>query len=137
MNLETVLRVAGATLIALAALHLTFPARFRWKEEFARVSLINRQIFGVHCFFICLILVLMGLLCLVWPGSLVEPGRLGRLVSAGLAIFWGCRLAVQWFVYDPVHWRGKRFETAAHLGFSGLWLIYTMVFAWVFFRQIA
>lgn len=129
------MRFTGASLIGLAALHVFMPKRFRWKEEMARVSLLNRQIFYVHCVFICLVLVGMGLLCLVAPGSLLERTELGRWVAVGFASFWGCRLAFQWLVYDATLWRGKPFETLMHWLFTGLWLVYTGVFAWVAWEQ--
>lgn len=132
MMLEGVLRLTGASLIVLAAAHLPFSRHFHWREELARLSLINRQIFYVHCGFICLILLLMGSLCLLWPETLLQPSPLGLLVTGGLTVFWGCRLAAQWFVYDAALWRGKRFETLAHVLFTGLWSFYCGVFgvAW-------
>lgn len=135
MSLETALRLAGASLLMLAGLHVFFPKRFGWREEFARVSLLNRQIFYVHCVFICLALVLMGALCLVWPGALLSPSFLGELVAGGLAIFWLCRLGAQWLIYDARLWRGKRLETAAHLAFTGLWCYYSAVFGAVWWLQ--
>lgn len=133
--LELLLRLAGVSLIGLAALHLFLPKRFHWREEFARVSLLNRQIFYVHCLFICLMLILMGVLCLFWAPILLIPSPLSELVAAGLAIFWLCRLAIQWFVYDSQLWRGKRFETVMHIAFTGLWTFYTGVFAAVWWLQ--
>ncbi len=132
--LEVWLRLVGLSLIGLAGLHVFLPKRFRWREEMARVSLLNRQIFYVHCFFICLVLVLMGALCLLAPGTLLAPSELGFWVAVGFAFFWFCRLVAQWAVYDARLWRGKRFETVMHWLFSGLWLVYTGVFvavAWV------
>ena len=37
-----------------------FPRQFRWREELARLSLLNRQIFLVHTFFIVLVVTMMG-----------------------------------------------------------------------------
>lgn len=135
MTLEIALRVTGASLLGLAALHIFLPKRFHWREEFARVSLLNRQIFYVHCLFICLALVLMGSLCLVWPGALLAPSLLGELVAGGLAIFWLCRLGAQWLIYDAKLWRGKPFETFMHIVFTGLWTFYLAVFAAVWWMQ--
>jgi len=135
--LEILLRIAGASQIALAFAHLSFGRRFDWRNELARLSLLNRQIFQVHCFFICLVLVMMGLLGLCAPAALLERSRLGLLVAAGLAVFWGIRLWMQWFVYDASLWRGKRFETAAHTAFSVLWMFYFGVYGavtWVQWR---
>lgn len=133
--LEILLRIAGASQIVLALAHLSFGRRFDWRNELARLSLLNRQIFQVHCFFICLVLVLMGLLGLCAPAALLERSRLGLLVAAGLTVFWGARLWMQWFVYDASLWRGKRFETAAHAAFSVLWMFYFGVYGAVTWEQ--
>ena len=135
MSLELALRAVGFSLLGLAALHAFFPKRFRWREDFAQVSLLNRQIFYVHCAFIGLTLILMGLLCLLCPETLLQPSPLGQLVTAGLSLFWFCRLAAQWLVYDTSLWRGKPFETGMHILFTGLWLTYTTVFASAWWQQ--
>ena len=61
--MEPLLELCGLLLIGLALLHLIFPTYFHWKEELARISLINRQMMIVHTFFIALTVFLMGLLC--------------------------------------------------------------------------
>ena len=62
------LRVAGAGLILLALLHATIGRRLKWREEVARMSPLNAAVFHVRAFFVCLVLVGIGL------PSLVEPG---------------------------------------------------------------
>ncbi len=128
MNPEWHLRIAGALQIALALLHLVFPRRFQWKEELARLSPLNRQIFLVHTFFICLVLVMIGSLSLLAPSALLEPTRLSCLVLGGFTTFWGLRLFCQWFVYDPALWRGQPFNTVVHVLSSLLWLYFTAVY---------
>ena len=88
------LQILGIVLILLALLHVIFPRYFRWKEELAGLSLINREIMGVHTFFIALTVVLMGLL-LVSSAELLTTTLLGRRICAGMALFWGLRLICQ------------------------------------------
>ena len=128
MDPEWHLRIAGALQILLALLHLAFPKRFKWKEELARLSPLNRQIFLVHTFFICVVLTLIGALSLLAANTLLEPSRLSRLVLGGFATFWGLRLLCQFFVYDASLWRGQRFNTVMHALFSLLWLYLTGVY---------
>ncbi len=129
MNLEFHLRVAGSLQIALAGLHLFFPERFNWREELARLSLLNRQIFIVHVLFICVILSLFGALSLFAPQALLQPTPLARLVLAGLVGFWALRLGVQWFVYDASLWKGRAARTAIHWAFTALWVYLVAVYA--------
>lgn len=129
MNPELHLRIAGAMQILLALLHLDFPRRFRWREELAALSLLSRQMFHVHTFFLCVVLVLFGALSLLAPEALLEPTRLSRLVLGGIAGFWALRLYCQWFVYEPRLWRGRPFETTVHVVFTLVWIYFTVVYA--------
>ena len=122
------LRLAGIFLLGLFVLNFFVPARFKWAEELPRLSLLNRRIFQVHAVFIALILLLSGLLLMILPHELVTPTPLARAVLGGLAVFWGLRLWMQWFMYDRELWLGKRFETAMHFLFSGLWVFLTATF---------
>lgn len=133
--LTLLLKVAGLLLIGLSLMHAFFGRRFAWAEELPRLSLLNRQIFQVHCFFIALTVGLMGVLALCWSEALVTRSPLGQAITAGLTIFWTCRLVFQWMVYDWALWRGRRFETAVHWLFTGLWSFLTGVFGWAFAVQ--
>ena len=125
--MELQINVAGGLMIALAAIHASFPRKFDWKSEFSTVGLMNRQMMYVHTFFIALTLVLMGLLCLTTAHDLVTTS-LGRRVLAGFAIFWFARLVIQFFGYSSELWRGKRFETVVHIVFSLIWIYFTAIF---------
>lgn len=114
-------------MILLAIVHAAFPRRFKWKDELASLSLINRQMMMVHTFFIALTLLLMGALCIYGSNELVNT-PFGRLISMGLFIFWGVRLVFQFFVYSSELWKGKRFETLIHILFSLVWLYFTIIF---------
>jgi len=130
------LRLAGISLLGLFVLNFFVPARFKWADELPRLSLINRRIFQVHAVFIALILLMSGLLLVLLPHQLVAPTSLARAVLGGLAVFWGLRLWMQWFMYDRELWRGKRFETAMHFAFSGLWVFLTATFATALWRNL-
>jgi hypothetical protein len=136
MSLEVHLRVAGALLLALAALHAGFPRRFHWREELARLSMLNRQMFVGHCLFLVLLLVLLGLLMLGLPEALIERTVLGRAVALGLVVFWGLRLLAQWLFYDHALWRGRPFNMAVHIIFSGLLLYFLYVFGRLLMWQV-
>lgn len=114
------LKLVGFLLVVLALLHAAFAHYFNWRTEFAAVSLINRQMMYVHTFFVALMVLLMGLLCLTSAPELVGT-PLGRRVALGCGVFWLARLLIQFFGYSPELWRGKRFETAVHVVFIGFW----------------
>ncbi len=121
------IRILGGLLIVLALLHLIFPTYFNWKKDLKSLSLSNRQMMIVHTFFIALIVFLMGLL-FVYAAPDIVNSQLGKTMSLGIAIFWTCRLVIQFFGYSSELWRNKVFETYAHVGFSFLWIYLSVVF---------
>jgi hypothetical protein len=127
------LQIVGSSLLVLSAAHVFFGRHLDWKNDLAKLTPVNRQIFYVHTFFICLMLVMMGSLCLFFPRYLLDRTPLARLILIGLTIFWGTRLAFQWFVYDSSLWRGHRTNTIVHIVFSLLWSYYTLVFSAAYF----
>ena len=123
------LRIVGVFMALLVVVNLFVPAHLRWREETARLSLVNRQIFQVHSIFIVLTVALFSALLLTSSEALLEPTRLSRAVLIGLTIFWGLRMLMQWFFYSPGVWRGNRLHTATHYVFSGAWVYVTGTFA--------
>jgi hypothetical protein len=122
------LRIVGLMFAVLAVMNLFIPRRFHWREETARLSLLNRQIFFAHSAFIILTLVLFSALLLAFGDLLLDGTRLSRAVLAGLTIFWGMRMLAQWFYYSPAVWRGNPFNTAMHYLFSAVWVYMTATF---------
>ena len=125
--MEIQLKLIGFFLVVLALLHAAFARYFNWRQEFAVVSLINRQMMYVHTFFIAFTVLLMGLLCLTSAAELVGT-PLGHKVALGCGLFWLARLLIQFFGYSVQLWRGKRFETFVHVVFSALGTYLTAVF---------
>ncbi len=123
----TQLRLIGFLLIVLALLHAAFARYFNWRQEFAVVSLINRQMMYVHTFFVAFVVLLMGLLSLSSAPELVGTA-LGRRVALGCGVFWLARLLIQFFGYSSELWRGKCFETFVHVLFTGLWSYLSVIF---------
>lgn len=122
------IQIIGSLLILLSLVHIIFPKYFKWKSELNSLSLINRQIMTVHTFFIALVVLLIGILCLSSASELIE-NPFGKKISLGLAIFWSIRLFFQLFIYSPKLWKGKPFETAVHIVFTLFWLYISSIFS--------
>ena len=136
MNMLLHFHIVGVLLIILAIVNLFVPSRFNWREELARVSLLNRQIFIVHDIFIILILLLFALLLLLYGEALLDRTPLARAILAGLSVFWVMRMLMQWFFYSPQIWRGHRFNTVMHLVFSALWIYFATTFVIALCRNV-
>ena len=135
MNLNFQLQAIGVFQIVLALMHLTFARRFNWRTETARLSLLNRQIFYVHTFFICVVLMLFGLLNLTCTNELMTPGALARTVLLGITVFWTIRWLIQFFVYDARLWKGQRLNTVMHIVFASVWTYFSSVYGWALWHQ--
>ena len=120
----------------MASLHSVMDRHLHWKEDLAKLTLVNRQIFYVHTFFIALVLALLGALSLLGTPALLEKSTLAGYFLAGVTLFWLARLGFQFVVYSADLWRGKRFETFVHVAFSLLWSYYTVVYGWAWWEQV-
>ena len=123
------LRIVGVLMALLVIVNLLVPGHLRWREELARLSLVNRQIVQVHSIFIVLVLALLSALLLTSAEALLEPTALSRAVLIGLTLFWTLRMLMQWFFYSSEIWRADRFRTLVHYVFSGIWVYVALVFA--------
>ncbi len=130
--MEIHLKIIGVLLILLSLIHIGFPKKFNWKQEFENVSLINIQMMYIHTFFIALVIFMIGFLCLTSSKELVET-LLGQKICFGLGIFWVIRLLFQFFGYSSKLWKGKTFETSMHILFSFFWFYLTFIFFNIYF----
>lgn len=123
------LRIVGLMMAGLVVVNAFVPRRFHWREEMARLSLLNRQIFEAHAIFLVLTLALFSALLLTCSDALLEPTRLSRAILIGLTIFWTLRMVMQWGFYSSAIWRGHPFNMTMHYVFSAVWVYVTTVFA--------
>lgn len=128
-TLSILLQLAGAGLILLAILHIPIGRRLKWREDAERLSAVNASIFHVHTFFICVVLVMMGLPCLLDPRVFLDKSRAAAWLSWSFAAFWIIRLYFQWFVYRADLWQGKRMETFMHWCFTFIWMALATLFS--------
>ncbi len=117
----------GWLLMTLACSHAVFPRYFKWKTELAHLSLMNRQMMGIHTLFIAITVFLMGLLCVTSASDLVKT-ELGRRICFGLGLFWVLRLIIQFFGYSSKLWKGSTWKTTVHIVFTLLWIYLSTVF---------
>ena len=125
--MELHLKITGWLLIILSFIHIIFPKKFEWKKECGSMSLINRQMMYIHTFFIALVVLLMGVLCISSYSELIGTA-LGHKLAFGLFIFWAIRFFIQFFGYSSELWKGKTFETIVHIAFSIFWAYVSVVF---------
>ncbi len=111
--------------------------RFQWATEIQRLSLLTRQVFIVHSYFIMLSVAGFGAMSLFYPNALIDRTPLAQLVLVFLVLFWASRLLMQLFFYDASLWRGQRFNTVIHVLFTGIWAYFTAIYGWALAQQWA
>lgn len=124
-NLELFLRIIAIAQLALAALSFFLPRILKWEADMARMSLLVREVFVIHSWFISITLVIWGVLTWRFAHEMAHaPTDLSRWLCGAIALFWGIRCALQWLHYSPMHWRGIPGRTVIHwmcfVGY-GLW----------------
>lgn len=124
-TLPLAIQLAGALHLVVAAANFALPGILRYRENLTKVSPIIRQIFLVHAFFIVLILVGIGLLCLCFPNEMCGSSSLGRFLSGFLALFWSLRVVIQFGFYDRAI---KKEHPIGNFCFSTIFSYFAVVF---------
>lgn len=128
-HLEFFLRVAAIIQFAVAMLNLSLVRIMDWKPDLDRVSLLVREVFHIHIYFISLTLSIFALLTWRFAGEIaLAASPLATWLAITIATFWGVRSVMQWLHYSAIHWRGDRRRTAIHwalfLGYGALAAVY-------------
>jgi len=92
---------AGAVQLVIIAANFVLPKKLRCRENLARVSPMIREVFIVHWVYIVLVLGIFASLSFWFAPELAGTTRLGRYLSAVIAVFWLLRVPIQIFLYDP------------------------------------
>jgi hypothetical protein len=100
---------AGAVQLAILAGNFILPEKLECRENLARVSPMIRHVFIVHWAYIVAVLGIFSALCFFFAPDLAGASRLGRFLSAAIALFWLPRIPIQLFLYDAEMRRKHRF----------------------------
>jgi len=118
---------AGAIHAGIVVANIPLPGRLRVRENLAAVPPFLRQIFYVHWLYIVAVVGFFSALCFAFARDLAGANKLGRFLSAFMAMFWLSRLLLQWFYYDAGVRRANRRLDAIY-GLSLLALV--AIFGW-------
>ena len=134
MTVENVVRVGGALhFIILIASALT-PKVLNWNRELGLLSQFLRRLFWVYGVFIVVTIIGLGTISLGCAEEIAQGSKLARAFCGFAAVFWGLRLAIQFFVFDArpylTHWILK----AGYHGLTLLFIVLTGIFGWLALR---
>lgn len=106
------------------------PRVLNWRTSLAKLDPLSRQLIWVHGAFIVLVIIAFGAVSVGFASDLVDGSRLARAVCAVIAVFWGCRLVVQFTVFDARPYLRTLF---LKIGYRGLTLVFSylvVVYSW-------
>ena len=126
--LTLALQLCGATMIVLSFAHLYLYRLLGWKDDVAKLTPINSEIFWAHAAFIAIGIGLLGLVCGFAPSTLIEKSALARLAATCFAMCWASRLVMQFAWFRGRLSKADRVERALRVGGTLLWILYCTVF---------
>ena len=113
--LKILLIGAAVGQLVLACLNLRLDKLLHWESELAGMSLLLREVFFVHKWFISIILAIFGVITLRFADDLsVGLNPMGHWFAVGIGLFWGIRTIIQWLYYSRSHWVGDKGKTIVH-----------------------
>jgi hypothetical protein len=133
-TMERLILVGGVLHLGILIASALTPGVLDWKRELERLRPLSRQLVWVHGAFIVLTIIGLGVISLVAPRELASGTILARAICGFIAIFWLCRLAVQFFVFDA---RPFLTKTYLKLGYHGLTIVFLILVATYGFAAFA
>ncbi|HUG93725.1 MAG TPA: hypothetical protein VML55_23040 [Planctomycetaceae bacterium] len=100
MKLEHLVFCGGVLHFGILLASALVPKVLDWKSSLQRLDALSRQLVWVHGAFIVLVIVGFGTLSALFAAELAAGTPLARAVCGFIAVFWGARLLVQFFVFD-------------------------------------
>lgn len=117
MTLATVILLGGILHFGILIASSLVPQVLDWRKDLASLSPVTRQLVWVHGAFIVLTIVGFGVLSVIFHASLADGSALARGVCAFIALFWGARLTLQFFLFNPTKYLTNWF---LKIGYHGL-----------------
>jgi hypothetical protein len=118
---------AGTVQLVIIAANVVLPKKLSCRDNLSRVSPMIRAVFVVHWVYILLILGIFTSLSFWFAPELAGASRLGRYLSAVIAVFWLLRVPIQLFFYDREIRKQNRFgDIIFLLAFSYLGVVFSI-----------
>jgi len=136
IQLADAIFLAGIGQLGVLFASALVPFQLNWKEAYAPLPKLHRQLVWVYGGYIVLSILSLGLICLFCSRELASGSTLARAFSVYGMVFWGIRLTLQG-VFDVQQHLTNRW---LHLGYHSLTLVFvgvTVIYAWAAFHPAA
>ena len=130
MNLELLLRVGGALHFVILIASALTPRMLDWRHGLASLHPFLRRLFWVYGVFITNVIAGFGVLALRHAPEMAIGEPVARSLCVFIAIFWGGRLFVQFFVFDAKPFLTRWWITAGYHSLTLAFIYLTGAFAY-------
>jgi hypothetical protein len=107
------------------------PKTLHWNQTLASLTPLNRRLIWTHAGYLVGTIVCLGLLSVAAPQLLTNGSPLARIICGFVAVFWGVRLLLQFFVFDPRDYLTTWWLAAGYHTLTLVFLYNTVIYAWV------
>jgi len=126
--MTTLIFVAGLLHFGILVASFLVPRKLDWQRDLAKVAPLTRKLVWTYGGYIAGFIVFFGLLASLFPAALASGDPLARAVCAGIAVFWGARLSLQYrVIYDEKIVTG-RFLTTGYHALTVVFAFFVLVF---------
>lgn len=129
-RLELALYVGGALHFCILIASALTPFALDWKGLLAPLPKLLRQMFWVYGAFIVLTIVSFGTLTLLHAPAIAAGDAIGRTLCVVIAVFWGARLAVQFFVFDAKPFLTRWIWKVGYNALTVVFIAMVVIFTW-------
>jgi hypothetical protein len=133
-TLHHALVLAGLVHFAILIASALVPKVLDWKTALAPLTPFLRTLFWVYGVFIVLTIVGFGTLTLLHADAMARGESVARSVAALIALFWGARLAVQFFIFDVRPVLTKPWMKLGYHALTVAFVYLTSVYVWAAVR---
>ena len=98
---EIAVTIGGSLTLLMGVFHTTFPKRFSWAVDFAKVSQTNARVhYTIHLALLILFL-LLGTLTILFRAEMASGQGLGAALTLAMGLFWGWRAVWRLLYFRP------------------------------------
>jgi hypothetical protein len=130
MHPARLLFVGGILHFGILIASALVPRVLDWRSSLRKLDPLLRQLIWVHGLFIVLVIIAFGVLSVAFPHELANGSRLARAVCLFIALFWTCRLVVQFAILDARPYLRSTFLTIGYRGLTVVFSYLAIVYAW-------
>jgi len=130
IELKTLLLIGGALHFGILIASALVPQVLDWRHELKKLPPLLAQLVWVHGAFIVLTIIGFGAISLINPSELASGTMLARSICGFIALFWGGRLAVQFFYFAPQEYLRTLILKVSYHGLTVVFAYLTIIYGW-------